>query len=98
MGLAVSADNKLLREMPKHAGPQAPQRPQGRLRRRPGAHPAPHRARRRRHPLLRRLVAEQGDAAWRARAAGKEHLGIDLNAVDDLNAIFGNPTPGQTKP
>ena len=100
MGLAVSAaDNKRLREMPRHARE---------LRRlndlRVGFVDV-------REHIQRRIELAGGAAlffggstpndelpSWaRVTLAGKERLGIDLGAVDDLNAIFGNPTPGQTK-
>ena len=42
--------------------------------------------------------ARQDVPAWaRALLRGKEEFGIDLERVDDLNAIFGNPAPGRLK-
>lgn len=36
--------------------------------------------------------------SWaRVTLAGKETVGIDVDGVDDLNAMFGDPTPGQDK-
>ena len=100
MGLAVSAaDNKRLREMPKHA------RELKRLNDLRVGFVDVREHIQRRIELAGGAVLFFGGStpndelpSWaRVTLAGKEHLGIDLGAVDDLNAIFGNPTPGQTK-
>lgn len=100
MGLAVSAkDNMRLREMPKHA------KELKRLNDLRVGFVDVREHIQRRIELAGGAVLFFGGAtptselpSWaRVTLAGRESVGIDLNAVDDLNAIFGNPTPNQTK-